>query len=215
MKEDSDFFYTKYYLALNYLRNKDFESFQQSSKNLINFLSNNQWKTLLLSLLQNLEEIFNANPKLQSEKINYYLDFLIFGQELTYTRQNRIESILSVMDSAEKDIIIRKNLLNDNLFIFHGKIDKSTVNYYQKTNMQIKIVIKAIEMLQLSETLVVEFNEKSYNCKIKFSDMIKEKEFFIADFSLLFDKIITGNRLWIESLEIQKEQLFIFILFFS
>lgn len=175
-------------------------------------MSNNKWKALLLSLIQNLEEIFNVNPQFQAEKIDCYLDFLIFGQELAYTRQNRLESILSLMDSAEKDIIIRKKLVNDNLFAFTVKIDKSTVNYYQKTNMQIKIQINAIEMLQLSEILIVEFNEKSYNCKIKFSDLTKENEFFIADFSLLFGKTITGNRLWIESLEIQKEQLFNFII---
>lgn len=209
MKEDSEFMFTKYYLAQNYLRNKDYENCQTIMKNLKS-LAKNKWKTLFLSLLQSLEEVLLYSPDLKAEKIDCYLDFIIIGDELSSVKQTRVDSIISTMSSLENGLEIRKSLNSQDLFTIFFLIEKSSVHYYHNFDFQIKIQTKHEELVALMENLVIEFNEKSYNLKIPFSTMTREMNVWKANVSLNFGKGVTGNRLSVENVEIQKEETFLF-----
>jgi len=201
LKDDSDLFFTKYYLAQNYLRNSDLENFNQTATNLLKYLSNSCWTYLLLNLLQSLEELLNTKANSPIDLINCHLELLIHKPEAPQLKQSRIESILAGIQLLEKDFTFKK--INPRDFIqIDVNLLSSSCSYYENVEVEVKMAFKCKSLSNLFTVLQIEFNDKNYNQKISVDEMIVEKNVWKHKFNLKFGSIVSGDILSIECIDL-------------
>ena len=189
-------------MAQNYLKNKDFDNFIQISNYLLKFLTQSRWISLLLPLLQSLEELLKSKPNLTNELLQCSLDLLIHKPDISLNRQARIESITNLLQNTEKELVLKKTLNNRDIIAFEVNMMSSMCHYYEGIEIEIRMILECEGLVELFNILSLEFNEKAYNLKFDINEMKKDKNILIKRIQIKFVKSIINDLLSIEAIEL-------------